>query len=54
MYILAHPFVVTCVADPSVYTLTHDSEGYFSSSMLIVSVFFNNSSLFSFGSDIWN
>ena len=39
MYIPAPPFVVAFVADPSVYTLTHDSEGYSSSSMLIVSVF---------------
>jgi hypothetical protein len=55
MYIPDPPFVVVFVAEPSVYTLTHDSEGYFSSSMLIVSVFlFNNASLFGFGSDIWN
>ena len=54
MYIPAPPFVVAFVADLSVYTLTHDSERYFSSSMLIVRVFFNNASLFGFGSDIWN
>jgi hypothetical protein len=38
--VTAPPFVVAFVADPSVYTLTHDSEGYFYSSMLIVRVCF--------------
>ena len=54
MYIPAPPFVVVFVAEPSVYTLIHDSEGYLSSSMLIVSGFSNNASLFGFGSGIWN
>jgi hypothetical protein len=39
MNIPAPPFVVVFVADPSIYTITHDSEGYLSSSMLIVSAF---------------
>ena len=40
MHIPAPPFVVVIVAEPSVFTLIHDSEGYLSSSMFIVSGFF--------------
>ena len=57
MYIPAPPFVIAFVVDPSVYTLTHDSEGYFSSSMLIVSVFLTmlvcSALVVIFGTEVW-
>ena len=56
MHILA-PFVVAFVVDPSVYTLTHDSEGYFSSSMLIVRFFLTmlvcSALVVIFGTEVW-
>ena len=56
MYILA-PFVVAFMADPSVCTLTHYSEGYFSSSMLIVRFFLTmlvcSALVVIFGTEVW-
>ena len=57
MYIPILPFVVAFVADPSVYTLTHDSDWYFSSSMVIVIVFltmlFCSAVVVIFGTEVW-